>query len=50
VIAWLRRCWRLDFVRAPLLFVYYLALIYVLIRMYGSGHPQPAVPFVYQGF
>ena len=50
VTSWLRRCWALDWVRAPLLLLYYLALIYVLVRMYGSGQPQPAVPFIYQGF
>jgi hypothetical protein len=53
VSAWLgrlRRILDLDPVRAPLLLVYYVALIYVLVRMYGGAHPAPPVPFVYQGF
>jgi hypothetical protein len=53
VSAWVSRLWRLldhDLVRAPLLVLYYLALIYVLVRMYGGLRPAPPVPFVYQGF
>lgn len=45
----IRRAWEADWVRAPLLLVYYLGLIYVLVRMYGGGHYTPP-PFVYQGF
>ncbi len=39
-----------DYVRGPLLVVYYLALIYVLIRLYGGPRPAAPVPFIYQGF
>jgi hypothetical protein len=42
--------WTRDWVRGPLLLIYYLALIYLLARVYGTG-PQPTPPpFVYQGF
>jgi len=47
---WMRRNWALDWVRAPALLVYYLLLIYVLVRLYGAANPPPTVPFVYQGF
>lgn len=49
VVAGLRRTWARDWVRGPALLVYYLALIYVLVRLYGSGH-YVAPPFIYQGF
>jgi len=49
LVSGVRRAWSLDWVRGPLLLVYYLGLIYVLVRMYGGGHYTPP-PFVYQGF
>ena len=49
VAAGLRRAWACDWVRGPALLLYYLALIYVLVRLYGSGH-YVAPPFIYQGF
>ena len=47
---WLRRQWTRDWVRGPLLLVYYLGLIYVLVQLYGSGVQQAPPPFIYQGF
>ena len=47
---WVQRAWAVDWVRGPALFLYYLAIIYAMLRMYGSGLRQAVVPFVYQGF
>lgn len=41
--------WRLDAVRGVLLLFYYLAIIVVLVHIYGSGTYTPP-PFIYQGF
>lgn len=47
---WLHRQWARDWVRGPLLLIYYLGLIYVLIQLYGNGVQQAPPPFIYQGF
>ncbi len=47
---WFRRQWARDWVRGPILLVYYLGLIYVMIQLYGSGVQQAPPPFIYQGF
>lgn len=49
-VQWLRRQWARDWVRGPLLLVYYLGLIYVLVQLYGNGVQQAPPPFIYQGF
>ena len=47
---WFRRQWARDWIRGPILVVYYLGLIYVMIQLYGSGVQQAPPPFIYQGF
>ncbi len=47
---WVLRQWARDWVRGPLLLIYYLGIIYVMIRIYGSGVAYKQPPFIYQGF
>lgn len=44
------RLWGIDLIRGVLLLLYYLALSYALIRVYGFGGPHVQPPFIYQGF
>jgi hypothetical protein len=44
------RIWAMDAVRGVLLLLYYLALIFVLIRIYGTGVSYTPPPYIYQGF
>lgn len=44
------RIWRIDAVRGVVLLLYYLALIFVLVRIYGSGINYTPPPYIYQGF
>lgn len=44
------RIWRIDAVRGVVLLLYYLALIFVLIRIYGTGASYTPPPYIYQGF
>jgi len=44
-----RHLWRDDALRGGVLLGYYLALIAVLVHLYGSGRYTPP-PFIYQGF
>ncbi len=44
------RIWRVDAVRGVVLLLYYLALIFVLIRIYGTGASYTPPPYIYQGF
>jgi hypothetical protein len=45
-----RLLWRSPWVRGPLLFLYYIALILALLWLYGPAHQPPPPPFIYQGF
>lgn len=44
------RLWAIEAVRGVLLLLYYLGLIFVLIRMYGTGASYTPPPYIYQGF
>ena len=49
LLATLRRIAAIGWVRLAALIVYYLAILIILVLMYGRGNFN-APPFIYQGF